>query len=189
MSSDKEMKMNKEIVAERYDSYGEDFEFHCKKGGSDFHNIISKLLSDYILPDTTLLDVAGGDGFHLSELDSDQFTVVMTDLSQELLSVAKKRRPNVVETHVHDFDSEFSFDAERFDYTVCSGALEFASDLSFTIDEMIRVTKEGGVLLFTIDKFDPNYPIQSERIHVHDPKGFFSRRYTTEEHLRIPDLL
>ena len=107
------------------------------------------------------------------------------DISDQLLDVARSRRTNIVDTVIADFDERFPFECGSFDYTICVSALEFCSDLAFTLKEMFRVTRRDGGILFTIDKLDKRSRIQHEEIYVHDCKGFFSRRYPVRVVLQL----
>ena len=175
------MKINKKIVAERYDNYGEAFEDRCLKLGGDFDKRVLEYLGEHVRPGTHLLNVAGGDGWATSLLDPKKVAIVSTDISRGLLEVARKRRPNVLVGLVHDFDTAFPFLDAEYDYVVCTGALEFCENLHFTLGEMMRVLKPDGLMLFTIDKLDPTSEVQKDEFFVYDVRGFFSRRHSIEE--------
>ncbi|MBN1283198.1 MAG: class I SAM-dependent methyltransferase [Proteobacteria bacterium] len=175
---EKEMEINKAVVRERYDKYGEDFERHVRSMGGEYDWIVKKYLERYIRPNTLLLDVAGGDGLSTSLLDPDKVSIVSTDISVRLLDVARSRRRNHVLGILQDFDCPFPFLDEVFDYVVCVSALEFCRDLRFTLAEMLRVLKNGGMMLFSTDKYDEGSSLQGKYIYVHDERGFFSRRYS-----------
>lgn len=179
------LKINKKIVAERYDQYAGRFEAHVKSMGVALEEQVADYLGDKILSGSTLLDVAGGDGLSTSRLDVAKVSIVVMDMSTGMLAAAKELRSNIAETIEGDFDDKFPFRDCTFDYVTCISALEFAADLRFTLGEMMRVVKPGGLLLFTTDCLEIGSPIQNERIYVHDKRGFFSRRYKTEEVLDI----
>ena len=175
------MNMNKKIVAERYDNYGESFEERCLSLGGDFDKRVLEYLGDHIRQGTLLLNVAGGDGWALSLLDPGKVSIISTDISRGLLEVARKRRPNMLVGLLHDFDTALPFLDAQYDYAVCTGALEFCENLQFTLGEMMRVVKPGGLMLFTTDKHDPSSALQKDEIFIYDERGFFSRRHSTEE--------
>ena len=179
------MIMNKKLVAERYDNYGEDFEEHCRKVGGRLDYWVNHYLGKRIRPKTLLLDVAGGDGLATSLLDSDRVSIVLTDVARQLLRVAKQKRPNNILGIIHDFDEPFPFLDKTFDYVTCISALEFCYDLKVTLSEMMRVMKRDGLMLFTTDRLNKLSATQRDEIYIHDRRGFFSRRYSTEHVIEI----
>jgi ubiquinone/menaquinone biosynthesis C-methylase UbiE len=174
------MDQNKKIIIERYNKYGAHFEDHCREMGGQLDKYLADYLSPYIRPNTLLLDVAGGDGLSTSLLDPNSVSIVSIDIAVGLLEVARSRRKNHLLGVVHDFDHKLPFLDQTFDYVACVSALEFCQNLDFTLAEMMRVLKLNGFMFITTDRYDSNSLMQSEYIYIHDNRGFFSKRYTTE---------
>lgn len=182
------LSMDKELVARRYDEYAGDYEGHSIKMKANMGETVAEYLNPYVRQGTHLLDVAGGDGLATQLLDNTKVKVTIIDLSGGMLEAAQKKRPNVVDVKIADFDNNLPFADETFDYATCISALEFARDLEFTLREMFRVTKREGLILFTSDRLDSYsaaQSIQHDEYYIHDPKGFFSRRYSTDAIRRL----
>lgn len=175
------MRINKALVRDRYNRYGKTYASHVRNMGGTQDEVVKLYLGPTINQKINLLDVAGGDGLSTSLLDPDKVDITIMDLSPELLNVARETRANVRSTLIHDFDEVFPYGDHTFDCVTCVSALEFATNLEFTLSEMVRVTKSKGRLLFSIDLLGAASSIQKDAIYMHDPNGFFSRRYSEDE--------
>lgn len=91
------------------------------------------------------LDVGCGNGL-LSHILQKQFQVTGVDLSPKILEVARRYTPEgtFVET-----SSELPFPSNEFELVTCLELVEHVDNLPKLIQELLRVTKEGGKLLIT----------------------------------------
>lgn len=102
-----------------------------------------------------ILDVGCGAGkqcfSYLAHL-SGKADIIGTDVSDELLAKAAEENTklgNRVTFEKMDFNQVFPFPDESFDLVSCSFAIYYAEDIPFTIKEMHRVLKPGGILFTT----------------------------------------
>lgn len=103
----------------------------------------------------TILDVGCGSGkqcfSYLAHL-SGKATITGGDVSTELLSQAERENNKLgrrITFRNLDFNQPFPLPDELYDLVSCSFAIYYAQDIPFTIKEMHRVLKPGGVLFTT----------------------------------------
>lgn len=137
----------------------------------------------------SILDVGCGAGkqcfSYLAHL-SGKVQITGTDVSDELLAKAEQENhplgDRVTFTKM-DFNKEFPYPDDTFDLVSCSFAIYYAEDIPFTIKEMHRVLKPGGVL-FTTGPMPENkqmfYEIIQEATNRVIPPMPGSSRYASE---------
>ncbi len=96
-----------------------------------------------------VLEVASGTGYPFSqELHRKGYQVYGVDIAEALIRESVRLDPGIV---VCVGDAErLPFAAHSFDAAFCFHSTFFFPDLSSALDEMIRVTKSGGTMLFDI---------------------------------------
>lgn len=101
--------------------------------------------------ETTVLDVGSGTGNLALTAARRGATVVATDLTPQLLELAKGRSTEEsLELEWHEADAEnLPFEDGRFDVVTSVFGAMFAPHASKVAEEMLRVTKPGGVVGFT----------------------------------------
>lgn len=96
-----------------------------------------------------LLEVAIGTGYPFAEFFQKQgYYVYGIDLSPELIEKCKKLYPNV-DCKVGDAEN-LEYPNNYFDATYCFHSTWYFPDLNKAVDEMIRVTHLGGLVIFDI---------------------------------------
>jgi methionyl-tRNA formyltransferase/ubiquinone/menaquinone biosynthesis C-methylase UbiE len=114
----------------------------------------------------TILDIGCGGGYMEPDLLSKGFKVYAVDISEEMLSLAKKRIKK------EDFDSNSYFlvsDIEHLpfidsflDAIICMGVIEYLSSCRLALKEMHRVLKPNGAAIITTpSKISPHCFIHS----------------------------
>ena len=103
-------------------------------------------------PGMAILDVGCGQGYFSRSLAAHGANVVGTDISKELIDLARKeKRANSPTYHVSSADKlEFSQDGS-FDLAVIVLALQNIENLSGTVNECVRVLKTGGRLILVMN--------------------------------------
>ena len=136
-----------------------------------------------------ILDVGCGAGkqcfSYLAHL-SGKAEITGGDVSEELLAKAQEENQklgNRVTFQPLNFNEPFPFPDNTFDLVSCSFAIYYAEDIPFTIKEMHRVLKPGGVL-FTTGPMPENkqmfYEIIKEATGKEIPPMPGSSRYASE---------
>ena len=107
-----------------------------------------KMLTEFVQPDSALLELGCGTGYFTQEIAKTGANIVAIDISPELLKIAEN---NVQDKNV-SFKEEnaynMTFEDNRFDYILGSSVLHHL-DIKKAISEIYRVLKDGGVIAFT----------------------------------------
>ena len=130
--------------------------------------LISEICREF--PHPTILDVGCGTGINSSVLAKHGYTIG-TDTSEEALSFSKGREIDVlVRSHVESLP----FAASTFDVITALDVLEHINDDLEALDELRRVTREGGVLVITVPAYGFLWSEHDEALH-------HRRRYAASE--------
>ncbi len=108
----------------------------------------------------TILDAACGPGKYAEILISRGAAVTGIDLSEEMISLAKKRNRQAGTFLVHDLEHPLTFvEDQTFDIVLCALAMHYLQDWSATIREFNRVLKPKGHLILSMEHpfFDYTY--------------------------------
>lgn len=101
--------------------------------------------------EASILDVGAGTGLFGECLARSRFTrITGVDLSPEMLAIAEKK--GVYSRLVaHDCNEPWPFEDNTFDVCTCLGSFTYFSSTHKpnALDEMIRVTKRGGIVAFS----------------------------------------
>lgn len=162
-------------------------DIHQKFGSRDIDQWMLEILP--LKKGMRILDVGCGAGkqcfvfYHQLEGEAD---ITGGDVSEELLAKARSenekigKRVNFTEL---DFNKRFPMEDNQYDLLSCCFAIYYAQDIPFTIKEMHRVLKPGGVL-FTTGPMPENkllfYEIISEATGKTIPPMPGSSRYGSE---------
>ncbi|UCH14672.1 MAG: class I SAM-dependent methyltransferase [Bacteroidales bacterium] len=107
-----------------------------------------KMLTDFILPGSKVLELGCGTGYFTREIVKTGAEIVAIDISPDLIDVAKD---NIVASNLKyrvDNAYSMSFKDEEFDYVVGSSVLHHLK-VNSAIAEIYRVLKRGGKIAFT----------------------------------------
>ncbi len=162
-------------------------DIHSKYGSRNIDEWMLDLLP--LRPGQSILDVGCGAGkqcFSYYDKLSGQADILGADVNQELLNQAKlenQRRKANIRFMDLDFNKTFELQDNSFDLVSCCFAIYYAEDIPFTIREMHRVLKPGGVL-FTTGPMPENkllfYDIIKEATNKPIPPMPGSSRYASE---------
>lgn len=167
-------------------------DIHTKFGSRDIDEWMLELLP--LRPGVKILDVGCGAGkqcFSYHAHLKGQAEIIGADVDQDLLNQArqenKKRGANVKFKEL-DFNKPFTEDTNHYDLVSCCFAIYYADDIPFTIREMHRVIRPGGVL-FTSGPMRNNkqlfYDIIQEATGKPIPPMPGSSRYDSEIYAEI----
>lgn len=146
-----------------------------KYGFMAYDRALCELIGELVSLPGPLLEVAIGTGYPIADfLQKAGFDVHGIDISPTLIDRCKQLNPQI-DARVGDAEN-LAFADERFGATYCFHASWYFPDLTRVIDEMLRVTKPGGHVLFDIENRD-NVTIAAEfdRLSAQVRPGFVPR--------------
>jgi len=140
---------NKEL-AERYDQWAKDYDADLEQDfGYRGPQIAADICAQYIPKGGKILDAGAGTGIVgevLAKLGYNN--LIAMDLSEGMLEEARKK--NVYrELHQLVMGETLGFSTNAFDATVCVGTLTQGHAPASSLDELVRVTKSNGYIVFT----------------------------------------
>ena len=133
-----------------YDSWGKVYDVDLFDEGYSFPVVSAALIAKYISnKKTKILDAGCGTGLIAEALAILNYkNIVGIDFSKGMLAVAKKRKLYKFLKKV-DLTKKIPFSSNIFGTTLCFGVITKGHLGSEILDELIRVTKKGGFLIFT----------------------------------------
>lgn len=110
--------------------------------------IIGKLLTPFLEPNIRILDAGCGAGGNMEFMD-EYGTVVGIDISQEMVEYCRMIGLKVS----HGSVDNMPFQDADFDVVLCLDVLEHLPDEQPVLEELKRVVKPGGILIFSVPAF------------------------------------
>lgn len=100
--------------------------------------------------DASVLDAGCGTGLVGMELAKRGFcNLDALDFSKEML--AASRRKNIYQQLFNtDMNRPLDFESDSYDAVVCAGSFSYCHVQATALDELVRITKPGGFICFTI---------------------------------------
>ena len=138
-------------LAERYDQWAKEYDADL---GQDFEyrapQIAAEFFARYVPREARILDAGAGTGIVGEVLDKLGYNnMVAMDLSKGMLEEARQK--NVYrELHQMLMGETLDFAANSFGAVVSVGVLTVGHAPASSLDELIRVTKPGGYIVFTL---------------------------------------
>ena len=117
------------------------------------HLITSELLLSYLRnTQTKILDAGCGTGLVGEILNKNSFqNLIGVDFSQEMLNIAMQK--NVYQSlELVDLTKKLDYEDNLFDAVICAGTFTCGHVGPEALREMIRITKRGGYICFTVRK-------------------------------------
>ena len=117
------------------------------------HLITSELLLSYLRnTQTKILDAGCGTGLVGEILNKNSFqNLIGVDFSQEMLNIAKQK--NVYQSlDLVDLTKKLDYEDNMFDAIICAGTFTCGHVGPEALREMVRITKQGGYICFTVRK-------------------------------------
>ncbi|MCJ7499205.1 class I SAM-dependent methyltransferase [bacterium] len=140
-----------EELAERYDEWAESYDQELEEDyGWQIPQLIAEELSHLTPRSSRVLDAGAGTGLVGRYLGALGYSdLVAIDLSNEMLNKAREKSV-YGEFHQMDLAETLNFPDDSFDAVVCSGVLTFSHAPAKSLNELVRVTKPGGHLLYSL---------------------------------------
>jgi predicted TPR repeat methyltransferase len=140
-----------EELAERYDQWAESYDQELEEDyGWQIPQLMAEELSHLSPRSGRILDAGAGTGLvgrYLGALGYGD--LVAMDLSNEMLNKAREKGV-YGEFHQMDLAETLNFPDDSFDAVVCAGVLTFSHAPAKSLNELVRVTKPGGHLLYSL---------------------------------------
>lgn len=142
---------NTEELAERYDDWAESYDKELEEDyGWTIPQLMAEELSGFTPVNARILDAGAGTGLVGQFLGSLGYSnLVAMDLSSEMLNKAREKDV-YQEFHQMDMGETLDFPDDSFDAVVCAGVLTFSHAPAKSLYEMVRVTKPGGHILYSL---------------------------------------
>ena len=147
------MSTRKEIVSSFYDQYDEDGRLgRTRHGQLEYHTTMT-YIHRYAAKGSKVLEIGAGTGRYSIALAKEGMDVTAVELSGSNLAVLKENSKGIenIVSFQGDATDLSRFADDSFDVTLSFGPMYHlfeADDVDRAIDEAIRVTKPGGVMLF-----------------------------------------
>ena len=141
---------NKEL-AERYDQWAEDYDSDLERDfGYRGPQLTVEFFTRYVPKEARILDAGAGTGQVGEALAKLGYAnLVAMDLSQGMLEEARKK--NVYkELHQMVMGEALDYTTDSFDAVVSVGVLTLGHAPASSFDELVRITKPGGYIVFTL---------------------------------------
>jgi len=143
-------KNNKES-AERYDAWAEQYDADLQAFGYRSPVIIAGIVGRYIPQDSSpILDAGAGTGIIGEVLNILGYKdIAALDLSKGMLDVAARKG---VYSYLHQMalGKDLDFPTDHFAAVVCAGTFVAGHAPPDSFDELIRITRPGGHIIFTV---------------------------------------
>lgn len=136
----------------RYDQWARDYDHDLtQEQPSRGPELSVEAFTRYVDKNAKILDAGAGTGLVGQLLAERGYTnLVAMDLSEGMLEEA--RRKNVYrELHRMVLGEPLDFSTDSFDSTICIGVFTVGHAPASSFDELIRVTRPGGYILFTLN--------------------------------------
>ena len=140
-----------EELAERYDDWAKDYDTDLEQ---DFEWVApqraAETFAKYVPKNARVLDAGAGTGLVGKFLSENGYSkMVAMDLSAGMLEEARKK--NVYqEFHQMTMGEPLGFSADSFDAVVSVGVLTVGHAPASSLDELIRITRPGGYVVFSL---------------------------------------
>lgn len=147
------MRSRKEIVSGFYDQYDEDGRLIRTRHGQLEYYITMTYIHRYATKGSRILEVGAGTGRYSIALAKEGMDVTAVELVESNLAVLRENSKGMenIKSYQGDATDLSRFADDSFDVTLFFGPMYHlyeADEVDRAIDEAIRVTKPGGVILF-----------------------------------------
>ena len=143
-------KDNKELE-ERYDQWAKDYDTDLDEGfGWVGPKMAVKYCSKYVPKDARVLDAGAGTGLVGELLAKEGYkNLVAMDISEGMLEEARNKGV-YQEFHQMVMGETLGYDSDSFDAVVSVGVMTVGHAPASSLDELLRVTKKGGYIVYSL---------------------------------------
>lgn len=142
---------NNQELAERYDQWAKDYDYDLEQ---DFEWLApqraAEVFAKYVAKDSRILDAGAGTGLVGKFLSENGYSqIIAMDLSRGMLEEARKK--NVYQDfHQMVMGEILGFETASFDAIVSVGVLTVGHAPASSLDELVRITRPGGFVVFSL---------------------------------------
>ena len=103
----------------------------------------------YVQPGQSILDIGIGTGLGSVLFQKAGLEVYGMDISPQMIDACRSK--GFTSLQLHDLTkSPYPYDSDSMDYAICSGVLNFFSDLTPIFQEVGRILRNGGLYVFVV---------------------------------------
>ncbi len=142
---------NEKELQERYDQWAKEYDSDLdQEFGWVAPQVASETFAKYVASDAHILDAGAGTGLVGECLAHIGYThLAAMDLSEGMLAEARSK--NVYQAfHQMTMGEPLDFPTDSFDATITVGVLTVGHAPARSIEELVRVTKPGGYIVFSL---------------------------------------
>ena len=122
-------------------------------GFSEYDKNLCRFISERVPAGEKLLEVAIGTGYPIAEfLQKAGYSICGIDISEELIQKCRQLNPNI-KCMIGDVEN-LPYRDSSFGCTYCFHSTWYFPNLAKAIDEMLRVTRSPGVIIFDIQNLN-----------------------------------
>jgi SAM-dependent methyltransferase len=142
--------MNRRPIGDLFDALATDYDQLRRDVGWNPWPHVAAALGDGPLGGLRVLDLGCATGEVALALSQRGARVLGVDASPQMLALARARAPQV-DLLLHDLNAPLPLPDAAFDATLALGCMEFVEDLTAACEELARVTRPGGVVLYVVE--------------------------------------
>lgn len=159
-----------EEVEEYYNQWASDYDKNIRDFGYDAPEYAARLLKKNSKLEGTICDAGCGSGLTGQALNEAGFkSIIGFDLSPDFANVATEKKVYETVDIVNMNELPFKYEDNQFANLICIGTLTYIDDVPTVLREFARITKPGGMVIFThrtdmID--DPEFQKKLKNIEI-----------------------
>jgi ubiquinone/menaquinone biosynthesis C-methylase UbiE len=152
------MSTREEIIRSFYQEANEDSRLQRTRHGQLEYAVTMHYIHRFAVPDARVLEIGAGTGRYSIALAREGMNVTAVELVESNLAVLRENSRGIenLQSFQGDATDLSRFEEQSFDVALVLGPLYHlyeTKDVRKAIDEAIRVTKKGGVILFAFISF------------------------------------
>lgn len=170
-----------------YDAWANRYDEDVLSFGYRIPAVAAAVFARFVDPETgPILDAGCGTGLQTEALvlaGYGPFTGI--DLSSEMLAIAERKRL-YASLQKMALGSGLDFDEDSFPATLCIGAITPGHAGPESFADLIRVTRPGGLVIFSLRVDADQLPAFPEAVAAHEKQGDWKRRFKTDGFPSLP---
>ncbi|MBI4283592.1 MAG: class I SAM-dependent methyltransferase [Chloroflexi bacterium] len=139
-------------------------------GFLEYDKSLCRYICEHVPNGGKLLEVAIGTGYPFADFfQKAGYSVSGIDISPDLIEKCRQLNPNI-KCQVGDAE-KLDYTDDYFDVTYCFHSTWYFPNLNQVIDEMLRVTRPGGIVIFDIENLNNEEIDRAYRKRLSDSTG------------------